>query len=85
MLPMSRPDQTAPLTFNVGRAALYLGVSASFLNKARCDGSGPAFLKIGSCVRYRREDLDSYLADCLRDRTGDVYRPCRSSSDDIAK
>jgi hypothetical protein len=29
-----------------------LGVSESYLNKARCTGSGPPFHKFGSAVRY---------------------------------
>ena len=39
-----------------------LGVSASFLAKARVSGTGPRYVKIGRSVRYRRYDLDQVLA-----------------------
>lgn len=29
-------------------------------------GKGPNFLKCGSHVRYRRSDVDAWLASCLR-------------------
>ena len=41
-------------------AANSLGVSASFLAKARVSGTGPRYVKIGRSVRYRRYDLDQY-------------------------
>jgi hypothetical protein len=42
-------------------AALYLGVSLSWLDKARMAGLGPAFIKIGARVVYDVADLDFYL------------------------
>lgn len=42
-------------------AANFLGVSVSFLNKARLAGTGPLFSKIGSRVVYRREALLQWL------------------------
>ena len=44
-------------------AAEYLRLSTSWLAKARASGCGPAFFRIGkSAVRYRRVDLDVWLA-----------------------
>lgn len=44
-------------------AADLLGVSASYLNQSRLRGDGPAFVKISpTCVRYRRGDLDDWVA-----------------------
>lgn len=44
-------------------AADLLGVSASYLNQSRLRGDGPAFVKISpTCVRYRRGDLDAWVA-----------------------
>lgn len=43
-------------------AAKYLGLSSSTLNKWRCHGGGPEFLKLGRAVRYRFEDLDAFVA-----------------------
>jgi Helix-turn-helix domain len=39
-----------------------LNVSVASLRRWRLLGRGPAFLKIGSLVRYRPEDLDRWLA-----------------------
>lgn len=37
----------------------------------RLKGTGPAFLKIGRLVRYRRADLDSWLESRRRQSTSD--------------
>lgn len=44
-------------------AAQYLGVSRSWLQKARCHGYGPAFVKLrrGGGIRYRPSDLETWL------------------------
>ena len=42
-------------------AATYLGLATSTLNKWRCDGGGPHFLKLGRAVRYHQDDLDRFL------------------------
>jgi predicted DNA-binding transcriptional regulator AlpA len=48
-------------------AAQYIGMSRSFLNADRSNGhrknrtKGPAFLKLGRSVRYRKTDLDEWL------------------------
>jgi len=45
-------------------AARYLGVSTGFLEQARVDGEGPAYLKLGdtkkATVRYLLSDLDAF-------------------------
>lgn len=46
-------------------AATFLGVSISWLAKARLRGEGPRFVKIGHAVRYSL----SYLRDYIRSRT----------------
>lgn len=49
-------------------AAIYIGMSRGFLSQDRANGirrgrtPGPTFLKIGRLVRYRKEDLDMWLA-----------------------
>lgn len=50
---------TGPM--NTRDAAVYLGLAASTLEKARLTGNGPPFLKLGRIVRYRGEDLDAWL------------------------
>ena len=41
-------------------AARYLGLSQSFLAKARCSGFGPRYCKLGRRVAYRKSDLDAW-------------------------
>ena len=54
------------------QTAEYLGVSVSFLNKARVSGKPEIlFTKIGSSVRYRKSDLDSFLAANVRRNTSE--------------
>lgn len=45
----------------VSEAAQYLGLAQSTLNKWRCFGDGPRFLKLGKAIRYRKSDLDKFL------------------------
>jgi|NGEPerStandDraft_6_1074524.scaffolds.fasta_scaffold89627_2 hypothetical protein len=45
---------------NTRGAAAHLACSASFLEKCRVTGGGPAFVKLGRAVRYRLEDLDAF-------------------------
>jgi excisionase family DNA binding protein len=58
-----------PAAFSVEQAAHYLGLSKAFLDKARCRGDGPTYLKLGSRVRYRREALDEWLRAHERQNT----------------
>jgi predicted DNA-binding transcriptional regulator AlpA len=53
--PLLDPKQAAPV----------LGLSVSWLAKARLRGDGPRFVKIGHAVRYPQ----SYLRDYIRSRT----------------
>lgn len=48
------------------QAADYVGLSKSYLDKARCYGTGPAYIKLGSSVIYRTEDLDEWVASNRR-------------------
>ncbi|MCL4233861.1 MAG: helix-turn-helix domain-containing protein [Deltaproteobacteria bacterium] len=44
-------------------AAEILGLSTRALQSWRVRGFGPAFVRVsGRCVRYRREDLDAFIA-----------------------
>ncbi|RUW69278.1 MULTISPECIES: helix-turn-helix domain-containing protein [unclassified Mesorhizobium] len=45
----------------VRQAAEYVGLSKSNLDKMRCWGTGPAYVKLGNSVIYRTEDLDAWL------------------------
>jgi excisionase family DNA binding protein len=43
------------------QAAQVLTVKEKTLQAWRVRGGGPKFVKLGRCVRYRREDLDKFL------------------------
>jgi excisionase family DNA binding protein len=46
----------------VPEAADYVGISKSTLDKLRCYGGGPVYIKVGARVVYDRTDLDQWLA-----------------------
>jgi hypothetical protein len=46
---------------NTESAAFYLQMSASWLNKTRLSGDGPAYHKVGGRVFYRVSDLDTWV------------------------
>ena len=61
-------------------AARRLGVSPSFLAKARMQGVGPRYRKLGRAVRYAQADLDHWLLACSRTSTAEQpagIRPAR--------
>lgn len=53
-------------------AAAYLGVSRSFLEKARLTGGGPVYAKLGKVVVYSPADLDVWLAARKRRSTSET-------------
>ena len=57
---------------SVGEAATYLGISKSFLDKKRLDGSGPIYMKIGRRVTYDLSDLEIWVAGQKRRHTSEV-------------
>lgn len=51
-------------------AARLLGVSKAFLDRDRWAGARIPFIRVGArAVRYRREDLDAYIAGQIRRST----------------
>ena len=52
-------------------AAKRLGVSPSFLAKARMQGVGPRYRKLRRAVRYAPADLDHYELACSRTSTAE--------------
>lgn len=65
------PLPSGGVTTDTPGAATYTGTSTSFLEKARCTGDGPRYVKIGRAVRYRFVDLDTWLESCARRSTSD--------------
>ncbi len=45
------------------RAAEYLDVSKGTLPVWRCRGTGPKYVRIGRCIKYRKADLDAYIEE----------------------
>jgi excisionase family DNA binding protein len=56
---------------NTKEAAAYVRLGKPTLERFRITGDGPAYVKLGSAVRYRKSDLDAWL----------VSRVTRSTSD----
>jgi predicted DNA-binding transcriptional regulator AlpA len=58
-------------------AAKVLGVSESWLAKARMRGDGPPFVKIGRSIRYKISGLNEYVRNRTRRSTTDAGSPGR--------
>lgn len=52
-------------------AAARLGVAKQSLAKWRVSGTGPVFVKVGSRVFYRPQDLDAWVETRLRRSTSE--------------
>ena len=48
---------------NTAQTSEYIGLAVSTLEKARVAGTGPRFIRMGRAVRYRRADLDGWMAE----------------------
>lgn len=46
---------------NQSKVAKILGTTEKFLEARRTRGGGPAFVKVGRLVRYRKSDVDRWL------------------------
>ena len=58
-------------------AAQYVGLRPATLETMRTRGGGPAFVKLGRRVVYRREDLDAWLRARVRKSTSDPGSPTK--------
>jgi predicted DNA-binding transcriptional regulator AlpA len=56
--PLGRPDEVAD----------HLGVSVKTLAQWRWQGAGPAWVKVGSHVRYEWDAVDAYIGERTVDR-----------------
>lgn len=54
--------KTSAPKLSVKETSEFMGVSESWLNKARLAGNGPVFAKISSRVVYDLADIESWLA-----------------------
>ena len=54
---------TRPEYIDTRQAAAHLGVSTKQMEKWRITGGGPPYSKMARAVRYRRSDLDAFMAE----------------------
>jgi predicted DNA-binding transcriptional regulator AlpA len=66
-------EHASETLLDTGAAARRLGVSPSFLAKARMQGTGPRYRKLGRAVRYAQADLDHWLMACSRTSTAEQH------------
>jgi hypothetical protein len=69
-------QETDPL-LDETEAGAYLGgaarpISVRALQRWRLEGSGPAFVKLGRLVRYRKSALDAFITAGARRSTSDA-------------
>ena len=50
-----------PRLLSTAQAAEYTGLAKQTLHQKRVCGGGPKFCKIGRSVRYRKEDLNTWI------------------------
>jgi hypothetical protein len=60
-----------PTLLREGDAARRLGTSVRTLQKWRCNGKGPRFVRLSRAVRYDPADLDTFIAVGRRTSTSD--------------
>ena len=65
------------ILLNETQTGRYLGGKASpiserTLQRWRMEGRGPLFVRIGRLIRYRRSDLDGWMAKHLRSSTNEA-------------
>jgi len=58
-----------PQLLDQREACAYLGVSQPTLNRWRCQGQGPKFVKMGRVIRYRAADVAAFVEQSLRAHT----------------
>ena len=58
-----------PLHLSQAELAAYWRISPRTLERWRCTGNGPRFLKLGSRVVYRIADIEAFEASRLHRRT----------------
>lgn len=67
---------------NTRDAAQYLGLSPATLGTWRSIGGGPPFVRYSArCVRYRRKDLDVWVASRVARNTADETEAERSQAE----
>jgi hypothetical protein len=69
---MENPKKDHRPPVDVKGAAAYTGFGEGYLNKLRCTGGGPVFIKRAGVVRYDPDDLDAWLVSLKRRSTSET-------------
>lgn len=65
--PIKSPSvPTTPEMLNEHQVAKFVQLSVASLRRWRLFRTGPKYLKIGAAVRYRREDVETWLSSAVR-------------------
>jgi len=57
---------------NTTQAAKHLNMSKQTLEAWRLRGGGPVYLKFGKAVRYREEDINTFIEKSVRHSTSEA-------------
>lgn len=71
------------VALNEAAASQMLGINVRTLQAWRFRGQGPRYLKMGRCVRYRRQDLLAFAEQCVARPITDAARAHPSAIDEI--
>jgi len=55
----------------------YLGKSTAWCERARWEGKGPKYVKLGRNVRYRYDDVIEWINSSVMQSTSDSLRGCK--------
>ena len=69
------PEPRLTVLLTEDEVAALLQVTVKAVQGWRYRGGGPRFVKVGRCVRYRREDLQGFVQAALRTSTSDPGSP----------
>jgi hypothetical protein len=69
-MPPASANHRPPL--DTASAAAYTGTNKNYLEKLRCTGDGPVFIKRRGLVRYDPDDLDDWLKASKRRSTSET-------------
>jgi len=71
---MTQSIYLPPRLLKEGEAAAILNVEVPTLRRWRWARKGPAYLKIGACVRYRGADLEAFMEAGRQESTAEMGR-----------
>lgn len=63
---INKTEVLLPALMDQKAFAAYIGKSIAWVEKARCMGGGPRYVKLGRNVRYRAEDVLAWLEENAR-------------------